>query len=151
VDDEGKSHDLRGRAVDATSYILGRDGKAAFDSARDGEYTRELGERIGASFKRDTVVMSTHIVAACAFERLPRAVGKADLFSVLRHRDDVTVPRVELAEDVDRMLERLRALEDADEIALAPTVKGKRGETVLDDAIRAFAGYHTQEVLAPRG
>jgi len=78
-------------------------------------------------------------------------VGKADLFSVLRHRDDVTVSRAELAEDVDLMIDRVSALEDAGEIVLAPTVKGKRGDVVVDDALRAFAGYHTQEVLAPRG
>jgi glycerol-3-phosphate O-acyltransferase len=151
VDDEGMSHDLRGRPVDATSYTIGRDGKPSSDGVRDAEYTRELGERIVDAFKRDTVVMATQLVAACAFERLRRAVGNADLFSVLRHRDDVTVPRAELAEDVDVMLSRVSVMEDAGEITTAPTLKGKRGDEVLDDAIRAFAGYHTQEVLAPRG
>jgi glycerol-3-phosphate O-acyltransferase len=151
VDDEGTSHDLRGRDVDARTYIHGRDGKPAFDAARDGEYTRELGERIVESFKHDTVVMATHVVAACAFERLRRAVGIADLFAVLRHRDDVTVSRSELAEDVDVMLSRVAVLEDAGEIAVAPNLKGRRGDEAVEDALRAFAGYHTQEVLAPRG
>ncbi len=151
VDDEGRSHDNRGRIVDATKYVVGRDGKPAMDAARDAEYTRELGERIVDSFKRDTVVMGTHIVAACAFERLRRAVGKADLFAVLRHRDDVAVPRAELAEDVDVMLARVSVLEEQGEIALAPNLKGKRGDAIVADALRAFAGYHTQEVLAPRG
>jgi glycerol-3-phosphate O-acyltransferase len=151
VDDEGVSHDSRGRAVAAESYVVGREGKFALDAVRDAEYTRELGERIVDAYKRDTVVMSTHVVAAAAFERLRRAVGKADLFTVLRHRDDVTVPRAELAEDVDVLVERLAALEGRGEIHLSPTVKGKRGDAILDDALRAFAGYHTDEVLAPRG
>ena len=151
VDDEGRSHDNRGRIVDATKYVIGRDGKPASDGVRDAEYTRELGDRIVESFKRDTVVMATHLVAACAFERLRRAVGKADLFAVLRHRDDVAVPRAELAEDVDVMLARVSVLEEQGEIALAPNLKGKRGDAIVTDALRAFAGYHTQEVLAPRG
>jgi glycerol-3-phosphate O-acyltransferase len=151
VDDEGVSHDLRGRAVDAVTYVTGRDGKPSMDPARDAEYTRELGERIVDAFKRDTVVMATHVVAAAAFERLRRAVGKADLFAVLRHRDDVTVPRAELAEDVDVMLERIATLEEKGAIVMAPALKGKRGDVVVGDALRAFAGYHTQEVLAPRG
>jgi glycerol-3-phosphate O-acyltransferase len=151
VDDEGNSHDLRGRDVPAESYVVGRDGKPAIDHARDAEYTRELGDQIVEAFKRDTVVMATHLVAACAFERLRRAVGKADLFGVLRHRDDVTVSRAELAEDVDVMIERVAALEDAGGIVLGPNLRGKRGDAVVDDALRAFAGYHTQEVLAPRG
>ena len=151
VDDEGSSHDDRGRFVDATSYVLGRDGKPCLDAVRDAEYTRELGERIAESFRRDTVVMATHVVAACAFERLRRAVGKGDLFTVLRHRQDVTVPRAELAEDVDVMLERLAGLEARGEIVLSPGLRGKRGDAAVDDALRAFAGYHTAEVLAPRG
>lgn len=151
VDEDGVSHDERGRAVDATSYVIGRDGKPAIDPARDVEYTRELGERIVDAFRRDTVVMATHIVAAAAFERLRRAFGKADLFAVLRHRDDVTVPRVELAEDVDVLLERIAVLEERGEIATAPALRGARGDAVVADALRAFAGYHTQEVLAPRG
>ncbi|WP_146655289.1 1-acyl-sn-glycerol-3-phosphate acyltransferase [Labilithrix luteola] len=151
VDDEGISHDERGREVDATSYIVGRDGKPAVDHTRDVEYTRELGERVVDAFRKDTVVMATHIVAACAFARLRRAVGEADLFSVLRHRDDVTVRRAELAEDVDAMLDKLNSLEERGEIVVAPTVKGKRGEEVLSDALRAFAGYHSQPVLSPRG
>lgn len=151
VDDEGVSHDSRGRPVDAASYVIGRDGAPALDPARDAEYTRELGERIVDAFKRDTVVMATHAVAACAFERLRRAVGKADLFTVLRHRADVSVPRAELAEDVDVLVERLKALEGRGEIVVSPAMKGKRGDAILDDALRAFAGYHTHEVLAPRG
>jgi glycerol-3-phosphate O-acyltransferase len=151
VDDEGRSHDNRGRIVDATTYVSGRDGKPAIDNVRDSEYTRELGDRIVDAFKRDTVVMATHVVAACAFERLRRAVGKADLFAVLRHRDDVAVSRAELAEDVDVMIARLGVLEDRGEIVTSPALKGKRGDAVVDDALRAFAGYHTQEVLAPRG
>jgi glycerol-3-phosphate O-acyltransferase len=151
VDDEGHSHDARGRTVSAESYIIGRNGKPGLDHVRDAEYTRELGEKIVDAYKRDTVVLATHAVAACAFERLRRAVGKADLFAVLRHRDDVTVPRSELAEDVDVLVERLNRLETKGEIVVSPAMKGKRGDAIVDDALRAFAGYHTNEVLAPRG
>lgn len=151
VDEEGRSHDARGRFVDASSYVIGRDGKPALDSVRDAEYTRELGEKIVDAYKRDTVIMATHAVAAAAFERLRRAVGKGDIFTVLRRRDDVTVSRAELAEDVDVLLDRLHVLESRGEIVVSPTMKGKKGDAIVDDALRAFAGYHTNEVLAPRG
>lgn len=151
VDDEGTSHDARGRVVDAMSYVLGRDGKPCLDQVRDAEYTRELGERIVEAFQEDTVVMATHVVATCAFERLRRAVGKADLFAVLNHRDDVTVPRAELAEDVEVMLAKLQELEERGGIVVAPALANRSANAVVDDALRAFAGYHTQEVLTPRG
>ena len=151
VDDEGTSHDARGRVVDATTYVLGRDGRPCLDHVRDAEYTRELGDRIVEAFQEDTVVMATHVVATCAFERLRRAGGKADLFAVLRHRDDVSVPRAELAEDVDVMLSKLQQLEERGKIAIAPGLAHRSANAVVDDALRAFAGYHTQEVLTPRG
>lgn len=152
VDEDGVSHDARGRAVDSESYVIGRDGKLALDPVRDAEYTRELGDQIAAAFKRDTVVMATHVVAACAFERVRRAVGTADLFAVLRHRDNVTVLRAELAEDVELLLRKLVAMEARGEIVVAPGLKGgKRGDAIVAEALRAFAGYHTNEVLAPRG
>lgn len=152
VDEDGVSHDGRGRAVDSEGYVVGREGKLALDPIRDAEYTRELGERIVEAFKRDTVVMATHLVAACAFERLRRAVGTADLFTVLRHRDNVTVLRAELAEDVELLLRKLVAMEARGEIVVAPGLKGgKRGDAIVTEALRAFAGYHTNEVLAPRG
>ena len=162
VDEEGRSHDARGRPVDAISYVRGRNGDLVADAARDAEYTREMGERIVEAYQRDTVVMPTHVVATCAFERLRRAVGgalpvhgkesrSADLFTVLRHRDDVTVSRTELAEDVDVLVERLAALEARGGIVMAPTLRGRKGDAIVAEALRAFAGYHTNEVLAPRG
>jgi glycerol-3-phosphate O-acyltransferase len=151
VDDEGNSHDNRGRVVDPVSYIVGRDGKPCRDAVRDAEYTRELGERICESYQRDTVAMATHIVAACAFERLRKSVGRGDVFALLRPRDDVSVPRSELAEDVDRMMARVRDLEDQGDLVMGPGLKGRSGGQIIEEALRAFAGYHTHEVLTQRG
>ncbi len=151
VDENGVSHDARGRAIDPASYILDRDDKPVRDGARDAQYTRELGEVICASYKRDTVVMSTHLAAAAAFDHLRRAVGSADLFALLRHSDDVSVPRARLAADLDVLLAKARELEAKGELVLAAGLKRADGAQVLDEALRAFAGYHTNEVLAPRG
>ena len=166
VDDDGLSHDARGRVVDALTYVTRPDGKPGRDAARDAQYTRELGEGICDAYKRDTVVMATHLVAACAFERLaqsvvgsgagdgdatPGAAVKADLFALLRHGDDVHVRRAELAADVDRLRARARAMEDEGNIVLAPAVQRASGGAIVDEALRAFAGYHTDPVLEPRG
>ncbi|HEX7601365.1 MAG TPA: 1-acyl-sn-glycerol-3-phosphate acyltransferase, partial [Polyangiaceae bacterium] len=104
VDDEGMSHDRRGRAVDALSYLMGDGDVVRRDPARDVQYTRELGEAICAAYKRDTVVMATHVVATVAFEHLRKSVGKGDLFAILNHRDTVTVDREELVSGVEQLL-----------------------------------------------
>jgi glycerol-3-phosphate O-acyltransferase len=152
VDEDGLSHDARGRLVDPLSYVTGPDGRPHHDPLRDAQYTRELGDVICAAYKRDTVAMSTHLVASAAFDRLRRSVGRpSDVFALLRHKDDVRIPRIELAADVERLRDRARELEAKGEIVLAGPLHRARGDAIVDEALRAFAGYHTTPVLEPLG
>ncbi len=154
VDEEGQSHDAHGRRVDPLSYVLGPGDVVRRDPARDAQYTRELGEVICAAFKRDTVVMSTHLVASAAFDHLRQTVGSSgagDLFAVLRHKDDVSVPRAQLAADVERLRDRVRDLASRNEIVLAPSLDRASGNSIVEAALRAFSGYHSSPVLEPRG
>jgi len=144
---EGASRAPPGREVDPASYVL-RDGVPVNDEARDAQYTRELGEAICRSFARNTVVMSTPLVAAAAFGRLRDLYPNADLFALLRHRDDVFVPGDELERRVADLTERARALEDAGQLVLAPGVRDARPAQLIDEAVRAWSGYHTRAVLA---
>jgi glycerol-3-phosphate O-acyltransferase len=151
VDEDGVSRDGNGRAIDPASYVMDRDDRPSREPARDAQYTRDLGDVICAAYKRDTVVMPTHLAAAAAFDHLRRAAGHVDLFSLLRHTDDVSVPRARLASEIDALLARAREMESRGELVLVAGLKRADGARVLDDALRAFAGYHTHEVLAPRG
>jgi glycerol-3-phosphate O-acyltransferase len=155
VDEAGRSSDAHGRRVDAASYVMGTGDILAHDPIREAQYTRELGELITDAFRRDTVAMSTHLVAAAAFARLHASVGRGaratkDIFTLLRKVEEVAVAREALARDVDALLTRAAELERNGELVLARNVRGKRGDDVLSDALRAFAGYHTHPVLVPR-
>ena len=161
VDDDGISYDARGHAVSPLSYLTDGEGRVCHDPLRDAQYTRELAESIVAAFSRDTVALATHLVAACAFERLRESVGPsakrrkgdatADIFAMLRSRDDVTVSRTELAESVEAMRDRARHLEERGQIVLGARLGRASGREILDEALRAFSGYHTTPVLEPRG
>ncbi|HEY5145752.1 MAG TPA: 1-acyl-sn-glycerol-3-phosphate acyltransferase [Polyangiaceae bacterium] len=164
VDDDGMSYDARGHAVSALSYLTDGDGKVGHDPSRDAQYTRELGESIVSAFSRDTVALATHLVAACAFERLRESVtgaaplsqrtqggAAADIFAMLRTQDDVTVSRSALAESVERLRDRAKDLEDRGRIVLGARLARASGREILDEALRAFSGYHTTPVLEPRG
>jgi glycerol-3-phosphate O-acyltransferase len=158
VDGDGESYDAHGRRVDPASYVLGAGDRPEHNAAREAQFTRELGDLITDAFKRGTVAMATHIVAAAAFARLrkwganaSKGPAGADLFALLRHHDDVHVSRTELADDVDALLARIGRMEDQGEILLAPNLRGKRGSQVIYEALRAFAGYHSGPVIEPRG
>jgi glycerol-3-phosphate O-acyltransferase len=150
VDEDGVSYDARGRAVSPLSYLTDRDGRVGHDPERDAQYTRELAHAIVGAYLRETVALSTHLVAACAFERLHAEVG-GDIFALLRSHDDVTVSRAELAESVERLRDRTRDLESRQGIVLGARLARATGREILDDALRAFSGYHTTPVLEPRG
>jgi len=150
VDERCRSFDKRGREVDPSSYVRDVGGNVTLDPAREAQYTRELGEEICKSFLENTVVMATHVVAAAAFERLRRASPTSDLFTVLRQRDVVTLPRDELAKDVVVLRDKLVQLANRGQIVVGEDLKKASGGDIVERAIRAFAGYHASPVLAPR-
>lgn len=147
---DGRSLDPRGRPVDPLTYVL-KDGEPALDAARDAQYTRELGEAVARSYARNVVVLSTHLVAAAAFARLRAAFPREDLFAALRHRDEVKVTRAELVSDVDALRERAKALEDQERLVLGPGLRAKSAATLVDEAVRAWNGYHSFPVLTQEG
>jgi glycerol-3-phosphate O-acyltransferase len=150
VDENGDSFDRRGRKVDPASYVRDADGKVVLDPARDAQYTRELGEEIVKAYVRETVIMPTHVVAAACFARLRKSSPRPDLFSVLRQRDAVVVPRDELAADVRHIKEQLVEMESRGEVRLNDFVRAASGGDLVERALRAFAGYHTTPVLISR-
>lgn len=150
IDERGDSYDDRGRRVDPASYMRDAEGNVVVDHARDAQYARELGEEICEAYARDTVVMSTHVVAAACFARLRRASPAGDLFTVLRQRDTLTIPRDDLARDVVRLRDDLRALEIDGRIVLGDYLRSSSGGDIIERAVRAFSGFHAAPVLASR-
>jgi glycerol-3-phosphate O-acyltransferase len=147
VDEEGVSHDARGRAVDPASYVKNARGEVVVDHARDAQYTRELGEEICKAYAKDTVVMATHLAAAACFARLRSAAPAGDLFTVLRQREAVTVSRDDLARDACHLRDALLAIEKQGGVVVSDTIRRASGGDIVEAALRAFAGYHTSPVL----
>ncbi len=149
VDADGVSHDGRGRPVDPASYVKNARGEVVIDHARDGQYTRELGEEICRAYARDTVIMPTHITAAACFARLRSSAPAADLFTVLRQRDVVTVPRDDLAREVCRIRDALLALEREGAVIASDLVRRASGGDIVESALAAFRAFHTSPALRP--
>jgi len=149
VDDRGRSCDRRGRVVDTASYTHNLDGKVVMDPARNAQYTVELGREIASSYERETVIMSTNVVAAACFEHLRSQSPSDDLFTILRLRDQL-VGRDQLARDVLRYRDQLLDMEKAGELSVSDAIRDCSGGDIVAQAMRAFRGYHTQPVIEPR-
>ncbi|MBK6693009.1 MAG: 1-acyl-sn-glycerol-3-phosphate acyltransferase [Myxococcales bacterium] len=152
VDERGRSYDAHDRLVDPKTYLYGTEDVPRRDAARDAQYTRELGERICELYKKDTVLMATHLVAQVAFEHLTKiAPPRADVFALLRQGEPPLMARRDLVHRTGELRDRLRQIADRGELVLGPRVEGASPEKIVEDALHAFAGYHSSSVLVPRG
>lgn len=151
VDDRGESLDRQGRRVDPRSYVVGDDGQPRQDAARDAQYTRELGEVVMEHYLRDTVAMTTHVVATAAFARLRAAHAGKDLFALVRRADETIVPRADMLAEIERVQSRLAELDRRGSIQLSTAVRGATAAELLDEAERALNGYHSSPVLHAQG
>lgn len=152
VDEAGHSLDPMGRRIDTTRYVVDAAGQPVSDEARDAEYTREVGERVTEAFLRDTVLMSTHILARAVFGLLRKHNPKLSLIRLVRaggqHED---VEMVEVYEVVERLLGELRALALSGGVRLDPRLDRLRSEDVVAEGLRHFASYHTTPAVTRKG
>ena len=149
VDAEGVSHDQRGRSLNTASYVHNLQGAVCLDQQRNAQYTRALGERVADAFRRNTVIMSTNIVAAACFDHLRQCSPSADLFTVLRIRDQV-ISRDTLSRMVLYIRDQLADLEKSGQVILADQVRCCSGGDIVSQAMRALSGFHTTTVLESR-
>ncbi len=148
VDEEGRSLDPRGRAIDPKSYVL-IGGEPRHDRQRDEQYTNELAQAVAASFMKDNVLMSTHLVGLGMMQLLRRHNPDVDEYRLLRTGGaQPSFPATEVAEEVGRILSRIEEL--AEPPRLAPELQGDLN-TILEDALAAFACYHAVPAAVRRG
>jgi glycerol-3-phosphate O-acyltransferase len=151
VDDDGESLDPRGRHIDPRRYVM-RDGAIVIDAQRDGEFTRQVGERLVAAYARDTVVQATHLTAHAALLLLRRANPQVDLVRLLRAGGRVDeLALLDVYREIDRELVELRALAERGGIRLAPTLLTGNADDVVAEGLSHFACYHTRAALTRRG
>ncbi|MFW6067803.1 MAG: hypothetical protein ACOC97_05640, partial [Myxococcota bacterium] len=150
VDDEGRSLAPRGKPIEPASYVTRR-GQPTVDEARDTAYTRELGEELVERYHRDTVMMSTNVVAHVLFRRLVRSTPGMDLFARLRMRGEVSMAREELLREVGEVRDALLGLEDAGRVHVSPFLHSAPPEEILGRALDVWNGYHSRVAARDMG
>ena len=151
VDDDGNSLDPRGRVIDTERYVW-RDGEPVIDPQRDGEYTRELGERLAEAYAKDSLIQSTQVTARAILSILRRNNPDVELVRLLRAgapHEDMELSAV--YEETRRLLTELRGMHARGGIRLGPLVLSGSADEVVGDGLRHFAIYHTTPAAQRRG
>jgi glycerol-3-phosphate O-acyltransferase len=146
TDADGVPVDRRGRPVEPSSYLRGADGSIHDDPQRNAVYTRELGEAIAQAYQRDTVFMSTHIVARAVLDAIAASAGTADIYKLLR----LPPAQMEaLTREVLAGIDRFRAtLRESPELgSVFESAASMAAEAVLTDAAHALGTYHTHPAV----
>src|SRR5439155_24310164 len=94
--------------------------------------------------------MPTHVVATAAFARLRAKFPSADLFQLVRRRDEPIVAEREMLAEIETTQGKLQELERRGEIVLSSAVRGATSAELLPDTGRAMDGYHSAPVLRAR-
>jgi glycerol-3-phosphate O-acyltransferase len=149
VDQKGRSIDRRGRPIETASYVQDLNGRVVIDPKRDSQYTRELGRELARAFCRETVVMSTNIVAAACFDHLRKQSPSSDLFTILRLREEV-IARDDLNREVLRIRDQLLDQERGGTVHVSEIVRDCSGGDIVAQAMGAFRGYHSNPVIDQR-
>ena len=147
VDDKGQSLAPDGRAVDLARYFW-VNGRPQPLPQRDAEYMNETGEAISRAYRRETVLMTTHLLAHVVWRRVCRALPGLDLYHRLRQPLDLALPEADVLADIAR----LQALLRERKFLLGPYADATP-QQVLDAALTAFKSYHAAPAVerAPTG
>lgn len=145
IDEQGQSLAPGGRVIDPATYVMRR-GQPVVDHARDAAYTRELGHAIAASYKAETVIMPTQLVAHIIFRRMVRATPGLDLFSRLRHRGDIAIPSDELSAEIGASRDALLELERDGKVHLDASLRREPPDRILERTLATWSGYHLRPV-----
>ena len=147
VDAEGNSYDKDGNRVELGEYFI-RNDMIVKDEQRESVYTKELSEKIVSRYKRDNLVLSSHLVAFTAFKILERENPDQDIFGVLRlPEEEFEIDKEEFLKQLSLILQKLIALSEQGRLRLPSGFKNTP-EVILKEGLNKIGIYHAEQPLA---
>jgi len=150
VDDNGQSHDTQGRPVDPSRYVL-TDRGYQHDEARDREYSRWLGTRVAASYRKHNMLFSIHLVALAIFAILKFRHERWDRYATIRFGRGEFIATDELRATTRRLLEGAREAHRDGKLLLGPLEQSASAQKLVETAVKYFSIYHSKPLVIRRG
>ncbi|MDZ4681683.1 MAG: 1-acyl-sn-glycerol-3-phosphate acyltransferase [Saprospiraceae bacterium] len=146
VDADGNSFDQYGNCIDIEAYFKTK-GEIREDLQRESEYTKILGDHIVERYRKDNIVLTSHLLAFAAFEMLKYQNPRLDLYGLLRlPTDDYVFSKEPLHEVISQLREALLQMEHRGEIKLSEQIHWEV-EKLIEDGMAHLGNYHLTEPL----
>lgn len=150
VEADGESYDSHGRRLDPKTFVQSiRSGDFVDDHDRDRAYTRKTGQAIASSFRENTVLQPSAILAFSIFERLAARYPLADVYELLRIATHERVSFAELTPVITIVLEKLTRLEKEGKVRLSKIASSL--SKLLDEGIESLIFFHIPQIIDPQG
>ncbi len=141
LDRDGKSI-KNGREVNIQEHFM-LDGKITIDRQRNSVYTRFLANAIVESYKRENVVLTSHLVAFVAYRMFVKRFPNMDFYARLTLPNDYfSFKESELKIQVDTVLQALLKMAAEDKLKLSPELKVLDNDEIVKDGLRQLNTYH---------
>ncbi|WP_236979235.1 1-acyl-sn-glycerol-3-phosphate acyltransferase [Membranihabitans maritimus] len=146
VDEEGRSIDKNGNLIDIKDYFAS-DNELDTDVQRESEYTKLLANRIIERYKRDNVILSSHMIAYLAFEIFMKYYSNLDVYGLLKlPLSDFFIPRDFFIEKMEVFKDLLRLMEAEGALRLSSQFDGT-SEEILMNGLSNIGLYHSRKPL----
>jgi len=145
VDEAGRSLGPQGRPIELERYFWVQGVPQAVPQ-RDAEYMNDTGAAIADSYRCNTVLMATHLLAHVVWRYIELTLPGLDLYRRLRQPLDLELEVPAVLADIERLQARLRAAGHL----LGPFAAGSPQE-VLSAALAAFYSYHSEPAVVRAG
>lgn len=146
VDIDGNSFDERGNQIDLSKYFSKED-VPNVDSQRESVYTKILAKKILECFKKENMVLSSHLCAYTAFHILEEDNKDLDLFDILK----IPVQNHSIAKErfTDQLNNFVNILKNSEDVKLS-SIFNQSIEEIYRDGINNLGIYHDNKVLVDK-
>lgn len=145
VNEEGESIDKSGKQIDVSAYFR-REGEVVVDRQRESKYTQLLAERIVDRYKKENIVLNSHLVAMLAFNSFRNMNKELDLYGFLRlPTEDHQISYEDFKNDLISCLNQLKQMEAAGELNLSEDLKGTDYDAIITRGINNLSAFHVEK------
>ena len=145
VNANGDSLDPLGAVIDRKEYICDKKGTVIQDQQRDTIYTKRLSAKLVEAFKKDSIVLPTHLVARAAWFTLTEKHPQLAPFQIaLLAKPDRTLDTSVLLMKITSLTSQVRKLN-------IPHALPTSLEVLLESAYQRFSLFHNERALVQQG